>query len=336
MKLARLLHGSGSVRLLGDAFALALPLLACAVARRPADSSEQGSRKLRVRQPDLSSPLLDVFPRPESAPSDPVKAAVLARINQDREAAGRLPVAWDEGASRVADAFCRRQVLEATTGHFLTDGIPPYARTGFAGVFGAQAENSVSWVTTGHSFHESAERLAILGHEGMMSEKPPADGHRRTILDPEATHVGVGYALEAGRFQMAQEFLTRGLERLVLSQRDPSRLVLRFEGRSREHSRLGFVTIAHEPPPARLTRAQASGRMTYSYPEASLAYVAEGSTGMRVSGTDTQQKIRMSSNREFSFQFVPARPGLYTFVFYMGARASDPSRPGGSATIWVE
>ena len=28
-----------------------------------------------------------------------------------------------------------------------------------------------------------------------MEEKPPADGHRRTILDPEATHVGVGYAI---------------------------------------------------------------------------------------------------------------------------------------------
>ena len=60
-------------------------------------------------------------------------------------------------------------------------------------------------------------RLALEGHENMLREKPPSDGHRRTILDPEATHVGVGWAAENGRFQMAQEFLVRGLARLGLS-----------------------------------------------------------------------------------------------------------------------
>ena len=84
----------------------------------------------------------------DSQPRDALKAAVFARINRDRAAAGLPPVAWDEAASRVADAFCVAQVREASRGHFLMDGIPPYARTGFAGVFGVEAQNSVSWTTT--------------------------------------------------------------------------------------------------------------------------------------------------------------------------------------------
>ena len=321
----------------GAVLAVAALVAGCAVARSgAADPPDTKGPKLRVRLPDLSSPVQDTFPKPDAAPSDPLKADVLARINRDRAAKGLLPVAWDDGASKVADAFCRQQVREATNGHFLTDGVPPYARTSFSGVFGAQSENSVSWITTAKSFSESPTDLALLGHEGMMAEKPPADGHRRTILDPEATHVGVGYAVGQGRFQMAQEFLTRTLERLTLSLRDPEHLVLKFDGKTLQNFQLEFVTIAHEPSPAPLTREQASGRSSYSYPSPTLAYIGEGISGMRVSGVDTQGKIRIWSNREFTFTFVPTQPGLYTFVIYTAVRASEPARPGGSVTIWVD
>ena len=169
-----------------------------------------------------------------------------------------------------------------------------------------------------------------------MDEKPPQDGHRRTILDPDATHVGVGYALAHGRFQMSQEFLTRNLERLSLSRRDSSRVILRFEGRPVPGNRLEFVTIAREPPPALLTREEASARTSYSYPPPGLAYVPEGITMMRVAGTDTQDRLRVWSNREFSFIFAPDRAGLYTFTFFTAVRPSEPPRAGASATVWVE
>ncbi len=307
----------------------------CAVGLRAFPGSRE-SRALRLRSPDLTAPLVDVLPPPGALPADPVKAGVFARINRDREAAGLPPVAWDASASRVADAFCRAQVREQTRGHFLTDGLPPYARTGFAGVFGAQSENSVSWISSGRSFDEPSLQLALLGQEEMMAEKPPGDGHRRTILDPEATHVGVGYANEGGRFQMAQEFLTRGLERLTLLLREPRGAVVRFDGKPLPNWRLEFVTIAEEPPPEPLTRQEATSRTSYSYPRASLAYAPEEAPLIRVSGVDTQNRIRVSPGGEFSFNFAPDRPGLYTFVFYTAVRVSEPARPAGSATIWVE
>jgi hypothetical protein len=284
----------------------------------------------------LTGTLTDTLPDPGGRPQGALKEGVFARINRDRILAGLLPVAWDEPASCVADAFCAQQVREASRGHFLMDGVPPYARTAFAGVFGAQSENSVSWVTTGSSFTETPLQLALAGHREMMDEKPPQDGHRRTILDPDATHVGVGYASDHGRFQMAQEFLTRALERVSLARSNSSRLVLRFEGKAAPGNRLQFVTIAREPPPVPLTREEASARTNYSYPTPWLAYVPEGNTQMRVSGTDTRDKLRVSANREFFLAFAPDRPGLYTFTFYTAIRPSEPSRPGATATVWIE
>jgi hypothetical protein len=224
----------------------------------------------------------------------------------------------------VADAFCAQQVSEATNGHFLMDGIPPYARTSFAGVFGSQSENSVSWVTTGQSFSDPIAQLALLGHEDMMAEKPPGDGHRRTILDPEATHVGVGYAVLRGRFQMAQEFLTRGLERLSITGHESSRPVLRFDGKALPNWQLQFVTIARESSPAPLTREEASGRTSYSYPRAGLAYTSEGAEPaslaprLRTRSDSGPREISRSLSRR------PARPAR-SFLHgrpKLGARAA--------------
>jgi hypothetical protein len=311
-------------------------LFSCCAFKATQQDAPQRHLPLHLRAPDLAAPLVEAIPPAGIGPDDPIKAAVFERINSDRAAAGLPPVAWDGAAARVADAFCAQQVIEATSGHFLMDGIPPYARTSFAGVFGVQSENSVSWVTTGQSFSDPIVRLALLGHEDMMAEKPPGDGHRRTILDPEATHVGVGYAVLRGRFQMAQEFLTRGLEHLSIIGHESSRPVLRFDGKALSNWRLRFVTIARESCPAPLTREEATARTSYSYPRAGLAYTPEGATMIRVAGTDTQDRIRFGPRRDFTFTFAPDRPGLYTFVFYTAIGNSEPARPGASATIWVE
>jgi hypothetical protein len=57
---------------------------------------------------------------------------------------------------------------------------------------------------------------------------------------------------------------------------------------------------------------------------------------MRVSGTATQDRLRVWSNKEFSFSFAPDRAGLYTFTFFTAVRLSEPPRAGASATVWVE
>jgi uncharacterized protein YkwD len=303
--------------------AAALFVVACAA------TSPAAPRSLVVRAPRL--PLTEKAPEP-SSPKDPVKEGVFARINSDRAAAGLPPVAWDEGASKVADAFCAAQIAEGTRGHFLTDGLPPYARTAFAGLSGMGAENSVAWITTAPEFSESPLALALAGHADMMRETPPNDGHRRAILDPDATHVGVGWAMKGGSFRMTQEFLTRRLGELTLAS-DGGTLLVR--GRTVPGYSLQFVTIAREPVPERLSKEEARSRNAYAYPEPRLALVAEGRRSMRVVGTDTDDRIRVGGTGDFAFRFAPPQAGLWTMVFYV-AESREKPRPGGLAVVWMQ
>ncbi len=301
-------------------------VLAAACAALPPPRSPA---RLEVRAPKL--PVTEAAPQPAS-PEDPVKAAVFEKINSDRAQANLPPVAWDEAASRVANAYTAAQVADRTTGHFLTDGMPPYARTAFAGIFGLGSENAVAWHTTAPAFTDSAKALALAGHEDMMRETPPNDGHRRTILDPEVTHVGVGWAMHGGSFRMAEEFLSRRLAELTIQMEAAS---LSVQGKTQALRVLSFVTIAHEPDPRRLTREQARSRSTYSYPEPQWALVAEGHKSIHVVGTETEDRIRLGPAGEFAFRFQPTQPGLWTFVFYT-SDGRQKSRPGGAAVVWME
>lgn len=291
---------------------------------------------LRIVAPAPGSPLSEVYPV-ASLPADRVKAAVFERINRDRAEQGVAPVAWDEAASRVADAFCAAQIAERTRGHYLRDGVPPYVRTGLAGVFGYEAQNSSSWLTTAVSFSDTPMELALSAHRSMMEETPPDDGHRRTILDPEATHAGVGWSMSGGRFQIAQEFLARQLDHLTLTTKDraPAPVVL-MRGAPRSPLRLEFVTMAREPLPAPLTQAEANARTSYRYPRPSQSFVPEGHTWLRVSDTLTLDRIHLGHDRDFSLAFAPEEPGLFTFVFWVSSRGDGQPRPGGSAVIRVE
>jgi len=300
----------------------------CALIASPAAKAP----RLVVRQPPL--PISESYPQP-SEPRDPVKQAVLERINADRHKADLPPVAWDERVSLVADRFCADQIHDRTHGHFLTNGIPPYARTAFGGVFGMQAENAVLWRTTAPTFQESAVNLALSGQESMMAEVPPNDGHRQTILDREATHVGVGYAMEKGDFRMAQEFLTRRLQSLSVEPAPDDPSVVVFRGRMVEHRQIRFVTIAREPAPRTLPRSVVNARDSYTYPSPAQAYVPVGEKSFHVVDTVTEDRIRLEANRGFSFRFAPPSAALWTFVFYASGDRDRP-RPGGLAVLWVE
>jgi hypothetical protein len=226
-------------------------------------------------------------------------------------------------------------VSEKTRGHYLRNGVPPYARTALAGVFGYHAQNSSSWITTAATFRDPPRELALSGHRSMMEETPPDDGHRRTILDPLATHVGVGWAMGGGRFQLSQEFLARGLDRLSLTTDARGATVL-LRGAARAPWTIRFVTVARETLPVPLSRDEANGRVTYSYPRGAEAFVVEGHKQYQIVGAVTRDRIHLGHDRDFSLPYAPEEPGLYTFVFWLMRMGQDESIPLGAAVIRVE
>ena len=134
---------------------------------------------------------------------------VLKLINRDRKIYNLPPVQLDLEASAIGDDYCRRQIQNGTNGHFTTDGLAPYMRYSFAGGNDGLSENAAAW-SANYMFSERAlYEMSRRSQDAMMAEVPPHDGHKRTILDPHATHVGIGLAWERSEFRLVHEFIRR-------------------------------------------------------------------------------------------------------------------------------
>src|ERR1700737_2991533 len=136
----------------------------------------------------------------------------LRLINRDRKQFGLPAVQLDALASAVADAYCQDQIRNGTSGHFTLDGQAPYMRYSFAGGNDGVSENAAAWSATYHLSDRTLYEMMRRSQQAMMTEVAPHDGHRRTILDPYATHVGIGLAWEGGEFRLAQEFVRRYID----------------------------------------------------------------------------------------------------------------------------
>ena len=94
---------------------------------------------------------------------------VLRLINADRQAHGLRPVALDAEASALADAYCRQQIANGTTGHFTIDGLAPYMRYSFGG--GNDGVASVDGKTITQQEWEAAQRRQLDQARQMMGER---------------------------------------------------------------------------------------------------------------------------------------------------------------------
>lgn len=227
---------------------------------------------------------------------------VLKLINRDRAMYNLPPVELDMRVSAFGDDYCRAQIRNGTTGHFTTDGLAPYARYSLAGGNDGISENAAAWSAT-YKFSERAlYEMAGRSQDAMMAEMPPNDGHKRTMLDPHATHVGIGLAWQGGEFRLVQEFVRRYIDwtRPLPRSAHAGQKVM-MSGRPLRGARVEGITVHHEPLPTSLAAHVASAIATYSLP-------------------DKRREFAPRVKRDGSFSFiVPFEdgPGLYTVVVWV-------------------
>jgi uncharacterized protein YkwD len=124
---------------------------------------------------------------------------MVALVNRDRASAGLRPVELDEGPPTVAgDAHAADMAQLGYLGHWGSDGSVPEQRHTQAGGADMVLENALCFTD------EIARRLdpkplidpaQIERAESLFfDEVPPNDGHRRNILKPAHTKVGIGVA----------------------------------------------------------------------------------------------------------------------------------------------
>ncbi len=195
------------------------------------------------------------------------KAALLAVINRERRAAGAPPVAYDLLGAQVGDAFCADAAARNSVGHWDLDGRAPYLRWALAGGIDPNGENFAAETRVGLGYHEPMADQLLAMHARFMAERPPDDGHRRTVLDPTWTHVGIGAAVDGTEFRMTEEFSRRVVEWVEVPAW-PVRAgsVVEVTLKLRKGWSITAVDVCPEKPPRPISRAEAKRRGAYSYP----------------------------------------------------------------------
>ncbi len=131
---------------------------------------------------------------------DQARRYMVELVNRDRKSQGLGPVALDPGpataaAQRHADDMLRLGFL----GHWGSDGSIPEQRHTEAGGVDMVLENALCMtdeVRRTADGHLLLDRAEIERAERMFfDEVPPNDGHRKNILRPQHTHIGIGIAL---------------------------------------------------------------------------------------------------------------------------------------------
>lgn len=244
---------------------------------------------------------------------------VLRLINRDRQLYNLPPVELDTQASQLGDEYCRAQIRNRTTGHYTTDGLAPYTRYSWGGGNDAVSENAAAWSAT-YDFSERAlYEMAGRSQDAMMAEMAPNDGHKRTMLDPHATHVGIGLAWSGGEFRLVQEFVRRYIEfTRPLPRSARVHQTVTTTGTPLRGARVEGVTVHHEPLPQAISARTASAMSTYSLPEKRREYVPRTTRARGTLAAARRNDFTVRDDGSFSFTVpFPDGPGLYTVVMWV-------------------
>jgi uncharacterized protein YkwD len=256
------------------------------------------------------------------APADETRVTLreefLRLINRDRRQFGLDPVQLDPFASSIADNYCRDQIRNGTTGHFTLDGQAPYMRYSFAGGNDGLSENAAAW-TASYAFGDRAlYDMMRRSEDAMMREVTPHDGHRRAILDPFATHVGIGLAWDGGEFRLTQEFIRRYVDwKRQLPRAATAGDKVLCSGQPKHGFAVDAITVHLEPLPQAIAAVTANAMNSYGLPEIRRQYAPRLPFGQTY--TDgTRGDFPIAKDGSFAF-VLPLNdgPGVYTVVVWV-------------------
>jgi uncharacterized protein YkwD len=274
---------------------------------------------------------------------------ILKLINRDRQLYNLPPVELDIQTSALADEYCKLQLRNGTTGHFTTDGRAPYIRYSQAGGNDGMSENAAAWSASYRFSDRALYEMARRSQDAMMAEVPPRDGHKRTILDPNATHVGIGLAWEGGEFRMVHHFVRRYVDwTRTLPRKATIGEQIIAAGRPLPGSRIEAISVHHEPMPETMPATVANAIEVYSLPDKRKDFLPrlKSSYTRRNDGTIEIVRREYSDGRrgdfylaeDGSFSFnVPFTDGagVYTVVVWVRKDGGQPI-PASNVAILVD
>src|SRR5437660_2972556 len=137
---------------------------------------------------------------------------LLRTVNEERSQAGLSKLELDGLACNVAGDHALDMAKGEFLSHWGSDGRKPYHRYSFAGGTDAVQENVSSAESIQSVTPTGVARDLYEMHLAMIEEVPPNDGHCRTILLPQLTHVGFGIAMQGHNLRLDELYLSRYVE----------------------------------------------------------------------------------------------------------------------------
>jgi uncharacterized protein YkwD len=247
------------------------------------------------------------------------RTAVVAQINAARAGLGLQALAYDSLLERVGDAFCAILIEEGGDSHFSRSGVPPYLRYLLAGGNGFHRENVGSYSTTGTVTDAQVNSILLRTVEEMLAEVPPNDGHRRSLLDPWVTHIGVGVAVHGGEVRVTHELATE----VTQSWTPPPAVAapgtpLALSGQLLRPWQPEAVDVLWEEMPHPLSDAQTRGIRTYGYPKRRAIFYSNRSTP-----PGTTPPFTVNTLGTLGFRWFTAPHEGVEFALLLARRVSD-------------
>ena len=205
-----------------------------------------------------------------------------------------------------------------------------------------QENISVRDVTPAQSAPPSATWViadALDLHAGMMAERPPNDGHRRNILNPAHTHVGIGLAVDGSGLRMTEEFLNRYVSFTSgLSTTATLNATLQLHGRLiHPGASLQSIDLLYEPFPKPMSLADLrNNKSDYGFPDERDIFRPIAKEGFRYSdGSKGTIRVGPDGTFECALEFRHGKAGLYTIVAWVRPSVSPVAVPATSYTVRV-
>ena len=180
---------------------------------------------------------------------DAVRDRIVAETNHFREGENRGPVKANAELTKAAQGFAEYMAAHDVFSH-TADGREPWDRIKAAGYAYCLALENIAYEYNSEGF--TTDDLAKQFVEG-WKESPP---HRKNMLDPDATEIGVGvaYSTKTGRYYAVQDYGRPLSEKLSFKIVNTTDSELKYALNGKDFTLPPGYTITHErcrPPELR-------------------------------------------------------------------------------------
>lgn len=262
---------------------------------------------------------------------------LLKMVNRERAVAGLTPLELDDLACKVANEHAADMAGKLFLSHWGSDGRKPYHRYSLAGGTDAVQDNCSSADDLESMTPKSVLQVVQDMHQSMIEEKPPYDGHRKTILFPQHTHVGFGIALQGHSVRMDELYVARYIKIDPIPRQAKPKATILLSGKliSRKHV-LSGADVYYEPLPMPPEISWLRELRSYGMPDGKETLYPRLPEGYTYSD-GSRGTIEVDSNGKFRVSIgLSKKPGINTIMIWLSEAQSEIDFPGSQICIRVE